>query len=231
MPDPAWKREYFKKNPNPESRVWYPGETPSVGIGQGALIVNALQQCVMVSRLANGNKALTPRLIRSVGGVERPSGAAVPDLKIDPVHIEIIHSAMWAVINDGGTAGSVPKIDLGPIAMAGKTGTAQVQGFGSGSRKTEGLGWKMRENAWFVCFAPADDPRYAMSVLVEHGGFGASAAAPKAREIMRVALLKDPEVLARVKDPASFKPPVPLTAPPPPPPGAAPPPTDEDSGR
>ncbi len=232
VPDPAWKREYFKKNPNPQSRIWYPGETPSVGIGQGALTVNALQQCVMVSLLANGNKALMPRLIRSIGGVEQPSGAAVPDLKIPPEQIAIIHSAMWAVINDGGTAGSVPKIDLGPIAMAGKTGTAQVQGFGAGSRKTEGLGWKMRENAWFVCFAPADDPRYAMSVLVEHGGFGASAAAPKAREIMRVALLKDPQILERIKNPASFTPPVPLQAPAAPAaPAAADANPDEDSGR
>jgi penicillin-binding protein 2 len=56
----------------------------------------------------------------------------------------------------------------------------------------------MRDHAWFVCFAPYDDPRYAMSVLVEHGGWGASAAAPRAREIMRVALLKDPQVRARI---------------------------------
>ncbi|MGL1664114.1 penicillin-binding transpeptidase domain-containing protein, partial [Vibrio parahaemolyticus] len=59
----------------------------------------------------------------------------------------------------------------------------------------------LRDNAWFICFAPYDDPRYAMAVLVEHGGFGASAAAPKAREIMRVALLKDPEVRARIEQP------------------------------
>ena len=59
----------------------------------------------------------------------------------------------------------------------------------------------MRDHAWFISFAPADDPRYAMSVLTEHGGFGAEASAPKAREIMRVALLKDPEVRARIEQP------------------------------
>ena len=67
--------------------------------------------------------------------------------------------------------------------------------------------WKLRDHAWFVAFAPYDDPRYAISVLVEHGGFGASAAAPRAREIMRVALLKDPEVRKRIVVQPNYTPP------------------------
>ncbi|MBO9558032.1 MAG: penicillin-binding protein 2, partial [Caulobacter sp.] len=78
VPDREWKKKAFKKNP--ANQIWFPGETPSYGIGQGALLVNALQLAVMTSRLANGKKALNPRLIKSVGGVEQPSGAAVPDL-------------------------------------------------------------------------------------------------------------------------------------------------------
>src|SRR6185436_18258434 len=90
---------------------------------------------------------------------------------------------------------------LGPIKMAGKTGTAQAHSYGTGSRATLHLDWAFRDHAWFVAFAPYDDPRYALCVLVEHGGWGASAAAPRAREIMRVALLKDPEVRARIESP------------------------------
>jgi penicillin-binding protein 2 len=86
--------------------------------------------------------------------------------------------------------------------MAGKTGTAQSHTYQGGHGAHGAVGaWALRDHAWFVAFAPADDPRYAMSVLVEHGGFGADAAAPIAREVMRVALLKDPEIRARIERP------------------------------
>jgi penicillin-binding protein 2 len=86
--------------------------------------------------------------------------------------------------------------------MAGKTGTAQVHSYngGRGSHGSAGT-WASRDHAWFIAYAPADDPRYAVSVITEHGGFGADASAPKAREILRVALLKDPEVRARIEQP------------------------------
>ena len=86
--------------------------------------------------------------------------------------------------------------------MAGKTGTAQSHGYGGGRGSKGATGaWDQRDHAWFIAFAPADDPCYAMSVLTEHGGWGAGASAPKAREIMRVALLKDPEVQRRIEQP------------------------------
>jgi penicillin-binding protein 2 len=86
--------------------------------------------------------------------------------------------------------------------MAGKTGTAQSHSYkgGRGAYGAQGE-WALRDHAWFVAFAPYDEPRYALSVLVEHGGFGAQAAAPRAREIMRMALLKDPDILKRVQTP------------------------------
>ena len=108
---------------------------------------------------------------------------------------------MAAVANEaGGTANSnqKAKLDLGSVKMAGKTGTAQAHSYGPGSRKMDHAAWALKDHAWFIAFAPYDDPRYAISVLVEHGGFGADAAAPKAAELLRVALLKDPDVRARI---------------------------------
>jgi penicillin-binding protein 2 len=203
VPDRAYKRRTFKKDP-----VWHPGETPSMGIGQGYTHLNPLQLCVQVSRLANGRKALHPRLIRSVGGVERPSGATFGDLPFKPENIEFIRNGMAAVTGAAGAqiAGATgikgSDLGLGPIKMAGKTGTAQSYSYGGGTGAHGAVGdWKRRDHAWFIAFAPYDDPRYAISVLVEHGGFGGTAAAPRAREIMRVALLKDPDIRARVERP------------------------------
>jgi penicillin-binding protein 2 len=218
VPDTAYKRHAFPHDP-----VWHPGETPSVGIGQGYVSVNPLQLCVMAARLANGAKAVQPRLIRSVGGVPQPSGAAVPDLPFARAHIDFVRSAMAAVVTSG-TAAATAKLGLGPVMMAGKTGTAQAHTYQGGHGQHGATGaWLGRDHAWFIAFAPYDDPRYAMSVLVEHGGFGADAAAPKAREIMRVALLKDPEVRARIEQPLPM-PAMPASPPGQPAEGAAPPP-------
>jgi penicillin-binding protein 2 len=205
VPDTAYKRRTFKKDP-----VWHPGETPSMGIGQGYTHLNPLQLCVMVSRIANGEKALLPRLIRSVGGKERPHGDSVPDLPVDKDHLHFVREAMTAVTTTG-TAARYGDLGLGNIRMAGKTGTAQGFSY-NGGRGVHGTAgeWKLRDHAWFVAFAPLDNPRYAMSVLVEHGGFGAGAAAPRARELMRMALLKDPEIRAQVEKPAPL-PPLPTT--------------------
>jgi penicillin-binding protein 2 len=110
---------------------------------------------------------------------------------------------MAAVTSGSGTASAFAKLGLGNIQMAGKTGTAQAHNYTGGGHGTHGAqgAWAGRDHAWFIAFAPYDNPRYAMSVLVEHGGFGASAAAPKAREIMRVTLLKDPEIRAMIEKP------------------------------
>ena len=203
VPDPAWKKRAFKKNP--ANQIWFPGETPSYGIGQGALTVNALQLAVMTSRLANGKKALVPRLIKSVGGVEQPSGAAVPDLPFSQEHLNYVRGGMAAVANDvRGTAYKQSQLGLGDVQMAGKTGTAQVRSYdGVKNRKGYATTWRLKDHNLFVAFAPYDDPRYAVAVIIEHGGLGgATAGAPRAREVMRVALLKDPEIRARIEMPA-----------------------------
>jgi penicillin-binding protein 2 len=204
VPDTAYKRRAFPHDP-----VWHGGETPSMGIGQGYVSVNAMQLAVMVSRLANGTKALRPRLVQSIGGVTQPSGAEAPDLPFAKEHLEFVRVAMAAVANDvGGTGYHKADLGLGPVKMAGKTGTAQSHNYVAGARGEHGAqgAWALRDHAWFIAFAPYDDPRYAMSVLVEHGGFGASAAAPKAAELMRVALLKDPEIRARIVSPLPTRP-------------------------
>ncbi len=196
VPDTDYKRRTFKHDP-----IWHPGETPSMGIGQGYVSVNALQLAVMTSRLANGVKALQPRLIHSIGDVIQPSGAQAADLPVAKEHLQFVRDAMASVVTSGTAAGSA-NLGLGPIKMAGKTGTAQSHGYGAGSRNMAHAAWAMRDHAWFIAFAPFDDPRYALSVLVEHGGFGAAAAAPKARELLRVALLKDSQVRARIVEPS-----------------------------
>ncbi len=196
-----WKR---KANRNPGNQTWFPGDTVNYGIGQGLIAINPLQSAVMTARLANGRKALNPRLIKSVGGVDQPHGDAVPDLPYSKELLDYVRGGMIAVANDtSGTAYRQSQLGLGDIQMAGKTGTAQVRVFKEGeSRKSAGVRWALKDHNWFIAFAPVDAPRYAISVLIEHGGLGgATAAAPRAREVMRVALLKDPELRARIEKP------------------------------
>jgi len=196
VPDTAYKRRTFPRDP-----VWHPGETPSLGIGQGYVNVNALQLAVMAARLANGSRALRPRLVQAIGGEVQPSGGEASQLPFARRHIDFVRAAMASVV-ESGTAAASAQLGLGPIKMAGKTGTAQAHNYASGHGAHGAAGaWAMRDHAWFIAFAPYDDPRYAMSVLVEHGGFGAEAAAPKAAQLMRVALLKDPQVRARIVEP------------------------------
>ena len=194
-----WKKKAFKKDP-----TWHPGDSVPYGIGQGYINVNALQLAVMCARLANGKRALNPRLVKSIGGVDQPHGDAVADLPIPPEHLAIVRDGMAAVANDPtGGAYKQSQLGLGDVLMAGKTGTAQVRQYSqTGSRSNQGVPWRLKDHNLFIAFAPYDNPRYAMSVLVEHGGlFGSSAAAPRAREVMRVALLKDPEIRARIENP------------------------------
>ena len=141
-----------------------------IAAGYAVLAVNPLQLCVMTARLANGKKALTPRLIRSVGGEERPSGADVPDLPYPEAHLDRVRAGMAAVANDvTGTGFRNSQLGLGYVKMAGKTGTAQVRNYCGGGRGNAGIAWALRDHAWYVAFAPVENPRYAISVLVQHG--------------------------------------------------------------
>ena len=192
VPDRAWKKRYFAKNV--DQQPWWPGENLSYAIGQGYLQVNCLQLAVMTARLANGVKALNPRLVRSVGGKELPKGSEAPDLPFLREHIDRVRAGMGAVTEAGGTAFRASQLGLGDILMAGKTGTAQVRNYDKGGSRGKGGVWHLRDHGLFVAYAPVDAPRYAMAVIVQHGMGGSTAAAPRAREIMRTTLLKDPEL-------------------------------------
>ena len=192
VPDRAWKRA----NPYNGDGTWYPGESPSYGIGQGAVAVNALQLAVYTARLANARKMIMPRLIKSVGGVERPQ-AEFEDIGYDFDKMRVLQEGMELVTDAGGTGFRNSQLGLGTMRMAGKTGTAQVRNYTTAARGRGG-DWSSRDHNLFIAYGPIDDPRYAISIIVQHGGrSGGAIAAPKAREIMRTLILKDPELLAR----------------------------------
>ena len=200
VPDREWKKRYFRKNE--AMQPWWPGENLSYAIGQGYLQVNCLQLAVMTARLANSEyKALNPRLIKSVGGKEQPRGSSAPDLPFPREHIDRVRAGMAAVTDVGGTGYRASQLGLGDILMAGKTGTAQVRNYDKGGSRGKGGVWGLRDHGLFVAYAPIDGPRYALAVIVQHGMGGSTAAAPRAREIMRTALLKDPELVARIQKP------------------------------
>jgi penicillin-binding protein 2 len=185
MPDPEWKRRA-------RNDVWRDGDTFNVGIGQGAVLTTPLQLCVMTARLANGGKAVIPHVIRSFGGVDR----VLPppeDMALDPEHVAIVHGGMDAVTNQGGT-GARSRIDVEGFDMAGKTGTAQVRKLTAALRGRDPMSipWKFRDHGLFIAFAPVKEPRYAISVIVEHGGGGSRVAAPIAKDVMTLVGQRDP---------------------------------------
>jgi len=166
MPSPKWLMKKYH-------REWQGYDTANTSIGQGYVLINPMQLAVMPARLAAG-KLIQPRLL--MAGKAKPA----PDLNVDPKHLAIVRDAMAAVVNESGTA-VASKLPLDGILMAGKTGTAQV--FRLGERGHQGA-WALRDHALFIAFAPADKPRYAIGCIIEHGGFGASAAAPIVRDSM-----------------------------------------------
>lgn len=172
IPDPKWKMDTYGQR-------WTGGDTINCSIGQGYVIVTPLQLAVMSARLASGRQ-VTPRLIVPPGE-ERPSFAP---LDIDPDFLERTREAMIAVVNsDTGTArGS--RIHDPRYSFAGKTGTSQVRKLIKLGLDQSSLPWEARHHGLFVGFAPVDKPKYAVAVVVEHGGGGASAAAPIARDVL-----------------------------------------------
>jgi penicillin-binding protein 2 len=166
MPNPDWLQKKYKRD-------WQGYDTANTSIGQGYVLINSIQLAVMPARLASG-KLLQPRLL--MAGKRKP----IRDLDVDPTHLEIVRRAMGAVVNEHGTAvGS--KLPLDGVQMAGKTGTAQVFKLGARGHQSN---WALRDHALFVAFAPVDKPRFAIGCIIEHGGFGASAAAPIVRDSM-----------------------------------------------
>jgi len=215
VPSTKWKADYARRTraTHPDAGKWYPGETLSVAIGQGALEVSALHLAVMTARLANARKAVQPRLVKAVGGQARPDAPAFADLPFSQQHLDIVRNGMAAVANDvSGTAYRASQLGLGDIQMAGKTGTAQSRNYGTGSRGPRDAIWTRRDHALFVAFAPHDAPRYAIALIIQHAPSGGSAdAAPRAREIMKTVLIKDPDMRARIERPLPVVPQGPMT--------------------
>jgi penicillin-binding protein 2 len=181
VPDPAWMERKYHKN-------WSTYDTVNTSIGQGYMLVNPLQLAVMAGRIASG-RAIMPALVRA----ERP---AAPALDITADHLAFVRNAMNSVVNGNGTA-SVARLPVPGVALAGKTGTAQVRRITMAERargvlSNAALPWRFRDHSLFVCFAPVANPRYAAAVIVEHGGWGASVAAPIARDT--ITWLYDPKL-------------------------------------
>lgn len=186
-PTRQWKQTYRGSD-------WLIGDTLNASIGQGFVLASPLQLAVMTARIASG-RAVMPRVVRSVNGVEQASGHGAA-LDIDPANLDLVRQGMYAVSNSrGGTAFRTRIVSEG-YEMAGKTGTSQVRNItkeerAAGVTRNEDLPWNRRDHALFVDFAPADNPRIAVAVVVEHGGGGSTAAAPIARDITLRALYGD----------------------------------------
>jgi len=170
VPSTEWKRERMKEK-------WYAGETISVAIGQGAVAVTPVSMAVYAATLANGGTRITPHLIKAIddGNGLKPVPPPAPQSKVEvtPEKLQAIRDGMWGVVNGGGTGGRarIPGHDV-----AGKTGTAQVisnKGRLAARNSTKDL----RDNGWFVFFAPRDNPIIAGVVFMEHGLHGPNAAA------------------------------------------------------
>ena len=178
---------------------WRIGDTIVASIGQGYMLTTPLQLAVMTARMVNGGYAVRPRLSRQLFDPERglytPPPAA--PIGVPPEHLALVREGMDKVVNHSSGTARKLKIDNPAFAFGGKTGTAQVRRITMAERergvlKNEDLPWEQRDHALFVGYAPLKAPRYAVSVVVEHGGGGSAVAAPLARELLIAALRRDP---------------------------------------
>ncbi|KQN26951.1 penicillin-binding protein 2 [Sphingomonas sp. Leaf33] len=160
VPDSAWKQKKYKTG-------WTVADSLNASIGQGYVLANPLQMAVMAARLASG-RMIQPHLL---AGRDSRNAAALP---YKPEHLAMVREAMWAVVNGGGTGGA-SRLTVPGVALAAKTGTAQVRRITMAERRSGVLSngqlpFKLRDHAHFICFAPADNPRYAAAVVLEHNG-------------------------------------------------------------
>jgi penicillin-binding protein 2 len=182
IPTSTWKKRRFNES-------WQGGETLSIAIGQGFNLVTPLQMAVFIAAVGNGGTLYRPRIVTSI---ENSDGKVVkkiePEIKgglpASKKTLEIVKNALLKVVQ--GDRGTARGIRLKDIEIAGKTGTAQVFSIKAGEEiKPEDLDYSLRDHAWFVCYAPADNPAIAISVMIEHGEHGSSAAAPVAGALIK----------------------------------------------
>lgn len=186
-PDKSWKRVN-------RGADWVIGDTLNAGIGQGYVLSSPMQLAIMTARLATG-RAISPRLIKSIDGVEQPIVDGGP-LGLDEGYLRLTLRGMYLATNHRQGTAFASRIETPDMKMAGKTGTSQVRTITTEERaqgvfRNEDLPWERRDHALYVGFAPYENPRIACSVVVEHGGGGSTTAAPIARDIMLRALYGD----------------------------------------
>jgi penicillin-binding protein 2 len=190
---PDWKKRAFKKAAD---QVWFPGETISMGIGQGPITVTPLQQAHFAAEIAESGKIIAaPRLVSALRAAGSTTVTARSPLMMKPVDIGT--DEQWSVVHDGmvgavyGPGGTAYAVGVGSkYKIAGKTGTAQVIAIKQNEKyHAKDVAERNRDHAWFIAYAPSDEPTIAISVLVENGGFGAAAAAPIARKVLDAFLL------------------------------------------
>ena len=171
VPDSEWKMRKFGQN-------WTESDTLNAVIGQGYIIASPFQLGLMAARIASGHNLL-PAIIKK--------NRAAPNLLSFPQeHLDVVRKGMDLVVNGAGTAVR-SRLQLENVAMAGKTGTAQVRRI-EGAQRGQSGAWKYRDHGLFVCFAPVEQPRYGAAVVIEHGLGGARAAAPIAKDVLDLSL-------------------------------------------
>ena len=189
LPSPEWKMKRFKR---PEQQKWYAGETISIGIGQGYNAYTPIQLAQAMATLANGGSMYRPHLIAYVDdprtGERRPvEPELVHKVPVRRDHLEFVKRAMAGVNKEGTAARSFASA---PYTSGGKTGTAQLIGIKQNEKYDESkVAERLRDHSLFIAFAPLENPKIALSVVVENGGFGARAAAPIARTVLDYYLL------------------------------------------
>lgn len=190
IPTSVWKKNRFKE-------PWHAGETLSISIGQGFDLVTPLQMAVFISAVGNNGTLYRPRLVKSVqdakGQVLREIEPEITGgLPASKKNLAIVRQGLLEVVH--GNRGTARQIRLPGVQIAGKTGTAQVFSRKAGEKfDNKKLKRTLQDHAWFVCYAPAQDPKIAIAVIIEHGEHGSSAAAPVAKELIHT-YLGDPEI-------------------------------------
>ncbi len=176
-------REWVQRARN---RAWFPGETLIVGIGQGAFLATPVQLAAATAAMANRGRLIEPRVVRATGtpGIKAEDPTSAPVRRV-PVEHDLDWDNVIGAMTDVVEHGTAKRIRTNAYRIAGKTGTAQVFTVGQKERYNESqVSERNRDHALFVAFAPVDDPRIAVAVIVENGGHGGSVAAPIARQVM-----------------------------------------------
>jgi penicillin-binding protein 2 len=201
LPSPEWKQKRFR---NPAQQKWFPGETISIGIGQGYNNYTPIQLAQALSTLLNGGVMYRPRLVAYVDNLRDGTRhefepEVIKRVRLKPEHVTFVKQAMQGVNKEGTGARAFAGA---PYTSGGKTGTAQVVAIKQNEKYDETkVTERLRDHSWFIAFAPVENPKIALAVIVENGGFGARAAAPIARAVLDYFLLgKRPQGMRAPED-------------------------------